>query len=539
MIGRFSAGRSSVRLIGRDDVSAPLDAALIGWATEGDPTTLPLSDLGRPRGVWAVVRTASDGQRLEAAVDQLADVPLYWASHHGATIVASHLPLLLSDLGAPVAPHLPRVLEWIAWSFADPVETLFEGIRIIPPGHSLVVDEAGPRLTRHRQPTARLQNRPSADEWMDRLRSGLTAALRRHLPREPYALLLSGGLDSSVLAGWTTGDASLPRPAIAASMRYPGLPSDESGYQDAVLGLTGLDSLLVSPQPFDVEAYVDRIRVGATPVRVGAPETDALYRTLHERGIQIAVDGAGGDELFTPIRWGVEELILQRRWSALRRWWRTQGWAGVRRGVRERITRLDPPGPRRWRAGHRLPRFVPPATARRYLGTRLVPRRSLPGRHATGRRRAEYFTSAMMMVGRSIDADQARFSDMEFRMPLLDVDLIELALSIPDSLRHTGDDSRWLERQAFASQLPAELVARRDKVHFDYRYAQHLQHPWVREQLETSRLAAAGLLDRDAVLAVYDELASVVASDITRLPATTGALWCIVGLETWWREFVE
>ena len=539
MVGRFSSGRASVRLVGRDDVSAPLDAALIGWSTEGDPTTLPLADLGRAHGLWAVLRTASGGRSLEAAVDHLADVPLYWTSRDGTTVVASQLPLLLTELGAPVAPHLPRVLEWIAWSFADPLETLFEGVRIIPPGHALVVDAGGPRLERYWRPVARLDNRTSADEWMERLRGALTNALHRHLPAEPYALLLSGGLDSSVLAGWTTGDASLPRPAVAASLRYPGLPSDESSFQDAVLRSTGLDSLVIPPQAFDPEAYVDRIRAGATPVHAASPETDALYRTLGEHGIQIAVDGVGGDELFTPGRWAVEELVLQRRWSTLARWWRTQGWGGVRRGLRERITQLDPPGTRRWRSGHRLPRFVPPDAARRYLGTRLVPRRSLPGRHATGRERADYFTSAMIMVGRSIDADQARFSDVEFRMPLLDVELIELALAIPDSLRHAGDDSRWLERQAFASRLPPELIARRDKVHFDYRYAQHLQHPWVRNQLESSRLAAAGLLDRDAVLAVYDELAEVVASDITRMPATTGPLWRIVGLETWWREFVE
>jgi hypothetical protein len=47
------------------------------------------------------------------------------------------------------------------------------------------------------------------------------------------------------------------------------------------------------------------------------------------------------------------------------------------------------------------------------------------------------------------------------------------------------------------------------------------------------------LLDRDAVLGAYDELAAFVASDVTRIPASTGLLWRIVALETWWREFIE
>lgn len=538
VVGRFEGGRASVRLVAAGDPPVSTDRALIGWATDGDPATLPIASLEGAKGQWAAVRTAGDG-RLEAAVDHLGDVPLYWASRSGTTVVSSHLPLLLTELGLRAQPHLPRVLEWIAWSFTDPLETLFDGVRIVPPGHALVVDEDGPRLQRYWKLEAHLDNRTSADEWMTRLRRGLNSSLRRHVPDEPYALLLSGGLDSSLLAGWITADDSLPRPAVAASLRYPGLPSDESAYQDAVLRFTGLQSLVIEPQPFDPDSYVDRIRGAATPVHVAAPETDALYRTLGHEGIHIALDGAGGDELFTPIRWGVEELLLQRRWGTLARWWRTQGWQGIRSGLRERAALLDPPGTRRWRARRRLPTYVPPAAARRYLGTRLVPERSLPGIHATGSTRAGYFTSAMLMVGRSIDNDQSRLSDVEFRTPLLDVDLVQLALAIPDSLRHANDDPRWLERQAFADRLPPELISRRDKVHFDYRYAQHLQHPWVRGQLETSRLAAAGLLDRDAVLAAYDELAAFVASDVTRIPTSTGRLWRIVALETWWREFVE
>ncbi|MDA0352927.1 MAG: asparagine synthase-related protein [Chloroflexi bacterium] len=536
ILGRFAAGRASVRLVGGSGAT-DLDSAMLGWASAGDPRALTPSALREATGAWAVVRRSTDGSRLEAAVDQLGDVPLYWARQANETIVASDLRLLLAELGTPAAPHLPRVLEWIAWSFSDPLETLFEGVRTVPAGHRLVVDAGGAQLRRYWQPVAQLDNRADAETWLGRLRPELSGALRRHLPAEPYALLLSGGLDSSTLAGWITADETLPQPAVAASLRYPRLPSDETAYQEAVLRFTGLKPLVVEPQPFDVDAYVARITSAAMPVHVAAPETDELYRALGREGIHIAIDGVGGDELFAPIRWGIEELVLQRRWRTIGRWWGLQGGRGIRRELRGRLSDLDPVGTRGIRARRRVPAYVP-AAARRLLGTRLVPPRSLPGIHATGRERAEYFTSAKLAVGRSIDASRSRVSDVEFRMPFFDVGLIELALGIPDSMRHRGDDARWLQREAFGSRLPSELLARRGKVHFDYRYAQHLQHPWVREQLETSHLAAAGLLDRDAVLADYDRLAEAVRTDIAHLPYLASPLWRVVGLETWWRAYV-
>jgi asparagine synthase (glutamine-hydrolysing) len=542
ILGRFAGGRASVAVVhadGRRDVATE---ALRGWVSAGDPAGRSLSSMGEARGQWALVRAAAEGGRLEAVVDQMGDEPLYWAERGGTTVVASQLPLLLAELeglGGRPGPFLPRVLEWIEWGFTDPTETLFEGVRSVPAGQALVVDASGARLRRYWQPVARLDNGATVEEWCERLREGLTGALRRQLPEDGYALLLSGGLDSSTVAGWIARDPTLPQPAVAASLRYPGLPSDESDYQDAVLRLTGFESLVVEPQPFDAETFVARVRAGASPVALAAPETDALYGLLSARGIDTAVSGVGGDELFAPIRWGLEELVLQRRWGTIGRWWRTQGWAGMRRELRRRVPYLGVPGTRGLRARRRKPEWATEAAARRYLGTRLVPRRSLPGRHATGRERAEFLESAMILNGRASDANRSRFSGVELRAPLFDVELVVLALRIPDSLRHAEGDSRWLQRTAFGSQLPREVRERRGKVHFDYRYAQHLQDPWVRDQLEGSRLVAAGLLDGAEVMAAYEELATAVETNIEAIPYLAGPLWRIVGLETWWREFAE
>jgi asparagine synthetase B (glutamine-hydrolysing) len=132
-----------------------------------------------------------------------------------------------------------------------------------------------------------------------------------------------------------------------------------------------------------------------------------------------------------------------------------------------------------------------------------------------------------------------RQSGVEIRAPFLDLDLVELALTMPDWVRSADGDRRWAQRQAFASYLSPAVRARRGKVHFDYRLAQHLAHPWVRDLLERSQLAEDGLLERGPVLAMYDDLQAAVARDITTIPSLAARLWAIVGVETWWRYVVR
>ncbi|HUI60916.1 MAG TPA: asparagine synthase-related protein [Steroidobacteraceae bacterium] len=89
----------------------------------------------------------------------------------------------------------------------------------------------------------------------------------------------------------------------------------------------------------------------------------------------------------------------------------------------------------------------------------------------------------------------------ERTMPLLSQPLVELCLRIPTYVLIDAGVDRAIARRAFASDLPPEIVHRRNKGHIDRHVRDILDHNlgFVRERLLDGRLVREGLLDRTAL----------------------------------------
>ena len=123
---------------------------------------------------------------------------------------------------------------------------------------------------------------------------------------------------------------------------------------------------------------------------------------------------------------------------------------------------------------------------------------------------------------------------LELRAPLLDHHLAELALALPDGLKQQGATGKVALRRAFASDLPAEILARR-KAGFGVPVSQ-----WFREDLRGT--AADVLLDAstrrrgqfrpDAVERLLDDHTSGRADHGERI-------WSLFMLELWQRRYLD
>jgi asparagine synthase (glutamine-hydrolysing) len=118
---------------------------------------------------------------------------------------------------------------------------------------------------------------------------------------------------------------------------------------------------------------------------------------------------------------------------------------------------------------------------------------------------------------------------LELRAPLLDHRVVELGLSLPDSLRWRGRTGKVALRRAFADVLPP-AVAERGKSGFGVPLAQ-----WFRGEL------------RDLAGDVLHESEWLRPSTVDRLLAEHAAgradhghrLWCLVMLELWQRRYAR
>ncbi len=159
---------------------------------------------GHLRGMYGFALWDSNRERLLLAVDHIGIKPLYLAEHNGILRFASEVKALFADPALPRRLNLDTLDTYLSFGYMLGAETLYEGVRRLPPGHALIVQGDQQQLiqhwTTHYVPEA---ERPTDEPTIiQEARARLSEAVRLHLRSDvPLGLFLSGGIDSaSVLA---------------------------------------------------------------------------------------------------------------------------------------------------------------------------------------------------------------------------------------------------------------------------------------------------------------------------------------------------
>jgi asparagine synthase (glutamine-hydrolysing) len=158
----------------------------------------------RLHGMFAFAVWDVRERRLFLARDRLGIKPLYYSQDAQAFRFASNTQALLAAGGVdcsidPIALHNLFTLHAVV----PAPRTILKGVRKLAPGHCMLVSADGSRrewsywslaATRPEQPVA-------DDEWLEAIHDSLRLAVKRRndIADVPVGVLLSGGLDSSLL----------------------------------------------------------------------------------------------------------------------------------------------------------------------------------------------------------------------------------------------------------------------------------------------------------------------------------------------------
>ncbi len=160
-------------------------------------------------GMFAIAIWDLKAKTLLLARDRMGIKPLYYAFTKNAFRFASNTQALLASKHAneidtsldPVALHHLFSLHAVV---PAPM-TVLKGIRKLQPAHTLLIKENGEQqLNRYWELDAtRPGEKRSDEEWTDAIHESLKTAVRRRndVSDVPVGVLLSGGLDSSLLVG--------------------------------------------------------------------------------------------------------------------------------------------------------------------------------------------------------------------------------------------------------------------------------------------------------------------------------------------------
>ena len=403
---------------------------------------------------------------LFCARDPVGARPFYYTLDGGRFVFASAVEAVLAAPGVSDALDEAVVAARLSSMGPDMTSrTFYRAVRRLPAGHALTVEpDAGPNAGGAGRVRVRMERywRPEQTP----------AAVRDRLRGGPVGVHLSGGLDSSSVAVLAARELRRQgRPAPPAFSWLPALrgarPKPEHAREyalvDAVCSQEGLQVFHGAPGP---EEVVDVLRRdGTLPGGSFNLNEVAVLRRAASMGVRVLLSGLGGDHgVSFNGRGHLPHLLLSGSWRALAAEHRAQDHAAWRFLARIVLRLLHPALPvmlDRWRNGLSARRrwFIDPEFARRAKPLVLPPQRLI------GVRRAQLRFLQDGRLGEFQGLWRARGvrSGVEYRFPLLDRRLLELALSLPPEQFRRPGHNRWLMRHALRPVLPPEVRRNRDK----------------------------------------------------------------------------
>ncbi len=501
-------------------------------------------------GMFALGLWDAERRRLLLARDRAGKKPLFYSAPSGRAFrFASEIKALTASGVPAVADHqaLPQLLSF---GYTPAPETMFKGVRQLPPASTLILQEGKPPEIRRfwKAPFAEAPIDCSVAEAKSEVRRLLEAAVKRRLEADvPLGAFLSGGIDSTIIVGIMARQMS--RPVKTFSIGFSGdARYDETHYARIAARAFGTDhtEFTLEPSSFDLVERLVELHDG--PFGDSSAIPTSVVAALTKKHVTVALTGDGGDELFCGYIRFLAAEAAERVPLVLRR-------------VGGRVAALLPPA-----SSERQLR----AKARRFLLAAALPlservaqwsslfafdleqlvrkdvQSTLPMEAPLAWSRAIFAASeGASTLSRVLDhnfetylpydllvkADRSSMAHgLEARSPFLDTALVEYVARLPDQMKRRGVTTKWILKSAFADLLPKELVSRR-KMGFGVPLGAWFRgelREYLRDHLSPSA-KMYDLIDRSFVEAMLKQHLDGVCDHGHRL-------WLLLTLEVWLRS---
>ncbi len=284
------------------------DTEVLFWLLRLDGIAATLARLD---GMFAFAWRDGTTGALHVARDAYGEKPLFYAhSPGGALVFGSEVKALLAHPAlAGAGPDPATLRQFLTYDYVPAPMSGVAGIAKLPPGHRM--EFAGGQLSVHRWHhlpfKAPAQPAPALEQSANRLDVVLQQAVSDRLVADvPVGVLLSGGVDSSVIAAIAAKQA----PDLQAfTIRFEQASYDESGHAAAVGRQLGLRHHIIPVGDGDVLAAWQ-----AMDAAMDEPFADpsllptSLVCRAARQHVTVAVGGDGADELFA----GYAPFLLRR-----------------------------------------------------------------------------------------------------------------------------------------------------------------------------------------------------------------------------------
>jgi asparagine synthase (glutamine-hydrolysing) len=468
----------------------------------------------RFHGMFAFAIVERETGIVTLARDRFGIKPLYYSEIGKTLRFASSLPALLKGGDVNTAIDLEALHNYMTFhAVVPPPRTILKGVRKLPPATVRRITPDGKKTDRvyWAPPHERVagEGNVSREEWRDRVLESLRTAVRRRMVADvPVGVLLSGGVDSSIIVGLLAEEGQTGLSTFSIGFEEAkGEKGDEFVYSDLIANTfeTNHHKIFV-PSADLMGALPDTIHAMSEPMV--SYDNIGFYLLSREvsKHIKVVQSGQGADEIFAGYHWyppltssndvvsDYAKVFFDRSHETLK-------------------TQLSGD----W--------IAPTDISRELVAEHLM----RPGA-ATPVDRALRLDSQVMLVDDPVKrVDNMTMAwGLEARVPFLDHELAELAATIPPEFK-LADNGKGVLKDAARLVVPSEVIDRK-KGYFPVPQLKYIDGPYldlVRDALTSQAARERGMFRPEYL----DSLFADPTSHIT--PLQGSELWQVALLEMW------
>lgn len=482
-------------------------------------------------GMFAFGIIDQKNKKLFLARDPLGEKPLFWTVFDNKFIFSSEIKGILAYPGFRKEINDEALREYLLYGFIPSPKTIFRGIRQIPPGYFLSVNETGEvKEEKYWEIDYSKKNSGGEERIIDEAKIILERSVEKMLVADvPLGVFLSGGVDSSLVTALMAKILG-PKKVWGFTIAFREESVDESAYARIVAKYLGIKHNLKIFSQQDLLVLLPRVAETLdSPIADPSILPTFLLSGFVKNYVKVALSGDGGDENFAGYpKYLAHYFLTKTSVNKLPNLHTTASRLGKMGKFLDYISYPLHLRNQLW-ISHFSPEEIEKLTGKKVNFSEIEDRHKI----FNGEERLDepFFLDQKLTLPDLylVKVDRASMANsLEVRCPFLDKNLVEFCAKIPFGIKLKGFKTKSLLKKIALQYLPAEAILR-PKKGFGIPLRKWLKkdmQPALRDVFSSSEAKNRGILSQKEV---EDFL----------LKGTPSQIWSLLVLELWCQRWLK
>lgn len=521
------------------------DTEIIVHLYEENPSDL----VNKLNGIFAFALYDSEEKTLILARDHAGIKPLFYYSDKEKFIFASEIKSLLAYPGISTQISPESLLAYLSLGYVPQPQTILKGIKKISPGHILRVSsstiEEIPYWTLNYKHD---QKEISQEEQVERLRDLWRKVIKRQLISDvPIGVLLSGGLDSSLVVAFASEVSSAPISTFTAGYEGMGYYDERPSARVIAERFNTLHhEFIIKPE---IKDDLPRIIYFLDEPMADSSVLPTYYISMKARErVKVVLTGTGGDDIFAGYRryypLPLGNLAFSFSGKIFTSVFKNLNFSRKTRIgeylllLRKFFVTLDSKEEEQYFKIMSI--FLHKEREKIFKGADKIGNPFL--RYFNKVKTEEHLNRLLFVDYHTYLTDDLLVKEdrmtmawsLEGRVPFLDKELVEFAAQLPCSMKLRGKETKYILKLLAKSELPEEII-RKPKHGFAFPI-----EDWLRKDLkEMSFDLLMSSNSRLNEFLIREEIGNMIVEHQSQKKDYGAQIWALLLLELWFNQIKE